>query len=117
MEFCYFCNRKINMNIIFEDKDLEELILTGRNNKYKKYSKDTRFMQALGRMYKVMCTSASTSVLKMYSFLHYEQLKGVDQSSVRVMNGRVERVLFRETENGIVITIIELNDTHYGNKR
>lgn len=105
------------MNIIFEDKDLEELILTGKNNKYKKYSKDKRFMLALGRMYKLMQASDNTTVLSTYSFLHYEKLKGLDLSSVRVMNGKVERVLFRETDNGIVITIIDLDDTHYGNKK
>lgn len=105
------------MNIIFEDKDLEELILTGTNNKYKKYTRDSRFMQALGRMYKLMQTSPNTATLGMYSFLHYEKLKRIGLSSVRVMNGKVERVLFRETEDGIVITIIELDDTHYGNKK
>lgn len=105
------------MQVLFEDKDLEELILTGQNNKYKKYAKDARFMQALGRMYKNMTAVADTQALSIFSYLHYEKLKGVGLSSVRVMNGRVERVIFRETENGIVITIIELNDTHYGNKK
>jgi len=33
------------------------------------------------------------------------------------MNGRVERLLFAEYENGIRITIIELNETHYGRKK
>ena len=108
---------KNDMNIIFEDKDLEELILTGKNSKYKKYSKDTRFMQALGRMYKLMLASDSTDILGMYSFLHYEKLKKVGLSSVRVMNGKVERVLFREEKKGIVITIIEMDNTHYGNKK
>ena len=105
------------MKITFEDKDLEELIQTGTSVKYKKYSRDSKFMQALGRMYKNMCAAADTKVLSQFSYLHYEKLKGVDLSSVRVMNGRVERVLFRETENGIVITIIELDNTHYGNKK
>lgn len=105
------------MNIIFEDKDLEELIFTGKNNKYKKYSKDSRFMAALGRIFKLMQTSPTVDMLGMYSFLHYEKLKRVGLSSVRVMIGKVERVLFRETEDGVVITIIELDDTHYGNKK
>lgn len=104
------------MNIIFEDKDLEELIFTGRNNKYKKYVKDARFMHALARMYSSMANAESTLVLAQISYLHYEKLKGIDLSSVRVMNGRIERVLFKETEEGIVITIIKLDDTHYGNK-
>ena len=28
------------MQIVFEDTDLEELITTGRNNKYKKYTRE-----------------------------------------------------------------------------
>ena len=70
------------MKVNISDKDLDELIRTGKNNKYKKYSKDN-----------------------------------MNLSSVRVMNGRVERLLFRELEDGIEITIIELNNDHYGNKK
>lgn len=105
------------MNIIFEDKDLEELVTTGHNNKYKKYAKDSKFMQALVRDYNTMSSVSTTVILSQYSFLHYEKLKNCDLSSVRVMNGRVERILFRETQEGLVITIIELNNTHYGNKK
>lgn len=105
------------MNIIFEDKDLEELVTTGHNNKYKKYAKDSKFMQALVRDYNTMSSVSTTVILSQYSFLHYEKLKNCDLSSVRVMNGRVERILFRETQAGLVITIIELNNTHYGNKK
>ena len=105
------------MNIIFEDKDLEELVTTGHNNKYKKYAKDSKFMQALVRDYNTMSSVSTTVILSQYSFLHYEKLKNCDLSSVRVMNGRVERILFRETQAGLVITIIELDNTHYGNKK
>lgn len=34
------------MQIIFDDKDLEELITTGRNSKYKKYTRNRKFMEA-----------------------------------------------------------------------
>lgn len=105
------------MNIIFEDKDLEELVTTGHNNKYKKYAKDAKFIQALVRDYNTMSSVTSTTALSQYSFLHYEKLKNCGLSSIRVMNGRVERILFRETQEGLVITIIELDDTHYGNKK
>ena len=105
------------MNVTFEDKDLEELIFTGSNKRYRKYSRDAKFLEALGRMYKIMTATTTASKLAQYSFLHYERLKGKDLSSVRVMNGKVERVLFRETENGVVITLIDLDDTHYGNKK
>ncbi|MBO5847902.1 MAG: hypothetical protein J6R17_01665 [Bacteroidales bacterium] len=57
------------------------------------------------------------SKLKDFSFLHYEQLKHVSLSSVRIINGRVERLLFKETEDGIQISLIEINEDHYGNKK
>ena len=57
-----------------------------------------------------------TSMLANYSFLHYEKLKRVDLSSVRVMNGRIERLIFKEINNGIVIEMLELNNDHYGTK-
>lgn len=105
------------MQILFEDSDLEQLILKGRNNKYKKYAKDKQFMEALARDYNVMLSVESADKLAQFSFLHYEKLVGIGQSSVRVMNGRVERILFRETDKGVIITIIELNTTHYGRKK
>ena len=52
------------------------------------------------------------------SFLHYEQLTGTNgKSSIRVVNGMVERILFREFEGGIRIIVLSLDDTHYGNKK
>ena len=106
------------MKVNISDKDLDELIRTGKNNKYKRYSRDRRFMEGLARVYKVMLNVADTNGLKPYSFLHYEKLaNNLNLSSVRVLNGRVERLLFRELEDGIEITIIELNNDHYGNKK
>ena len=52
--------------------------------------------------------------------MHYEKLKHGSykgKSSVRIANGAIERLIFSENENGIEVYIIELNDTHYGNKR
>jgi len=60
------------MIVNISDKDFDQLIKTGRNGKYKKYSKDKRFMEGLARMYKIMQTVASAEGLKVYSFLHYE---------------------------------------------
>lgn len=106
------------MKVNISDKDLDELIRTGKNNKYKKYSKDRKFMEGLARVYKVMLNVADTNGLKPYSFLHYEKLaNNLNLSSVRVLNGRIERLLFRELEDGIEIIILELNNDHYGNKK
>ena len=106
------------MKVKISDKDLDELIRPGNNNRYKRYSRDRRFMEGLARVYKVMLNVADTDGLKLYSFLHYEKLaNNVNLSSVRVLNGRVERLLFRELDDGVEIIIIELNNDHYGNKK
>ena len=56
--------------------------------------------------------------LRAISFLHYEQLAGTNGlSSIRVVNGMVERILFREFEGGIKILVLSLDNTHYGNKK
>ena len=99
------------------DKDLEELITTGGNGKYKKYARDRKFMQNLISVINVMKAAARTEDLRQFSFLHYEQLKGCGKSSVRVMNGRIERLIFNELNDGIEIMVLELNVTHYGNKK
>lgn len=105
------------MKVNISDKDLDELIRTGKNGKYKKYSKDRKFMVGLARVYMLLTTVADTKGLEPYSFLHYEKLKYNNLSSVRVLNNRIERLLFKELEDGIEITVIELNSDHYGNKK
>ena len=106
------------MKIVFEDTDLEELITTGRNSKYKKYTRNAKFMKALATAYNYMRMVDVASDLRAISFLHYEQLAGTNgMSSIRVVNGMVERILFREFDGGINITVLSLDDTHYGNKK
>lgn len=106
------------MQIIFEDKDLEELITTGYNSKYKKYTRNKKFMTALVTAYNYLRFSERANNLRSISFLHYEQLSGTNgMSSIRVVNGMVERILFREFEGGIRITVLSLDDTHYGNNK
>lgn len=105
------------MKIDFDDEDLKELIEKGINNKYKKLSKDKKFMSCLISVYNILCDVDSTNDLKLFSRLHYEKLKHVAKSSVRIMNGRVERLIFEEYDNGIRIVFVELNEDHYGNKK
>ena len=74
------------------------------------------YIKAVGAMYNV----ESTEELKPFSFLHYEKLKyqcGDPKSSVRLVNGMVERLLFVETDDGIEVELIEIDSTHYGNKK
>ena len=101
------------MNVTFEDTELESLVLHHRSKKYKKYQLNSKFLAALDRVYFTMLSEKDTKGLMQYSFLHYEKLKGVGMSSVRVMNGKVERLLFHEYEDGIKITLIEIDETHY----
>ncbi len=106
------------MYIEFEDSDLEELITTGRNSKYKKYTRNAKFMIALAVAYNYLRTSQQASDLRAVSFLHYEQLAGTNGlSSIRVVNGMVERIIFREFDGGIKITLLTLDNSHYGNKK
>ncbi|MCF0208765.1 MAG: hypothetical protein HUK07_04880 [Bacteroidaceae bacterium] len=109
------------MNVNITDDELKDYITTGKSNgKYKKLSRDRKFSEKLVNIYTLMRSVPNTEALKMYSFLHYEKLRHQKEdnlSSVRIMNGRVERLLFNETDDGIEITIIELNETHYGNKK
>ena len=62
----------------------------------------------------------NTEALKPFSFLHYEKLKyqkDEPKSSVRLVNGMVERLIFSETEDGIEVELIEIDSTHYGYKK
>lgn len=106
------------LKIKFLEDDLQELILEGTNaGKYKKIARDKKFVQKLTEIYRLMTSVEHVSQLKQYSFLHYEQLKHMSLSSVRIFNNRVERLLFRETEMGLEIILIELNEDYYGNKK
>ena len=91
-------------------------MLTHRSRKYKKYLRDAKFLAALERVYYLMQSEKDTQRLVNYSFLHYKKLRGVGMSSVRVMNGRVERLLFHEYNDGIEISLIEIDETHYGQR-
>lgn len=110
------------MKVNFADSDLEEFCATGKSKKsaYKKYVRDGTFMGALARTLSALVYAPNTASLRNdYSFLHYEKLTDnlSGRSSVRIMNGRVERLIFTESEEGIEIEILELNTTHYGNKK
>lgn len=106
------------MIIDFEDKELESLIYTGKSRKYKKYIKDKRFMTSLLSVFARLETTDCTDDLFAFSPLHFERLQHTNGlCSVRIINGRVERLIFREYDEGIKILLLELNTTHYGNKK
>lgn len=104
------------MNVLFKDTELEQLVLYGKSRKYEKYARDAKFTERLVRAVNIMRIVGEARMLANYSYLHYEKLKHRDASSIRIMNGRIERIIFRELNNGIEIELLELNNDHYGNK-
>lgn len=107
------------MNVIFLDKGIEELYTERRttDRRYKNFNRDLDFLNHLAKVIDLLFEAPSTDRLKCVSFLHYEKLKHTDKSSVRIKNGRVERLLFKENDGGIEISLIEINMNHYGKKK
>lgn len=107
------------MNVIFIDNALQELYETGKtkDSRYKKLCRNKSFVEDYIGVVDLMVSVDKVDELRTYSFLHYEKLKHRPESSVRIDNGRVERLLFTEHEDGIEVRLIEIDSTHYGNKR
>lgn len=109
------------MIVIFKDEALSDLYENGKtsDSKYKKLCRNKKLIAGYQRAVSIMYDVESTEELKPFSFLHYEKLKYQQepQSSVRLVNGMVERLLFTETENGIEVELLEIDSTHYGNKK
>ncbi len=110
------------MNIIFKDAALSELYekRETKSKKYKQICKNKKLIDGYIRAVGIMYSVETTADLKPLSFLHYEKLKhqkGEPKSSVRLVNGMVERLIFTETEDGIEVELIEIDSTHYGNKK
>lgn len=108
-----------SMKITFKDSALEELYETGKtkDRKYKRLCRSKKLVDGYIRAVSVMYRTEKARDLSQYSFLHYERLAHDPRSSVRIVNGRVERLLFTELEDGVEVELIEINDTHYGDKR
>lgn len=109
------------MDIVFEDKSLQEIYEYGetKDRKYVKYARDKRFVSKLVRQIDSIRAAASYDVLEKIAPLHYERLRHdySGLSSFRVGNEYVERVLCKEHKEYLELTIIKLDDTHYGNKK
>lgn len=107
------------MNVIFVDEALEELYETGstKDSRYKKLCRNRKFVEAYMLVIETFLATEKTNDLKMFSFLHYEKLRHRQQSSVRILNGFVERLIFTEHSDGIEVQLIEIDSNHYGKKR
>lgn len=107
------------MNVTFKDDALKELYEKGysSNRKYKKICKNKSILDGYVRAVGIMFSVENASELHHFSFLHYEKLKHRPHSSVRLVNGLVERLIFTEKEDGIEVELIEIDSKHYGNKK
>lgn len=110
------------MKVFFADDALRELYEFGKtkDKKYKSICKSKKLVEGYQRAVSIMYDVESTENLKPFSFLHYEKLKyqgDSPKSSLRLANGMVERLIFTETEDGIEVELIEIDSTHYGNKK
>ncbi|WP_308262850.1 hypothetical protein [Prevotella sp.] len=107
------------MKITFKDEALSELYETGKtkDRKYKQLCKNKKLVDGYIRAVSIMYRTETTRELHEYSFLHYERLTHDPRSSIRIVNGKVERLLFTETEDGVEVELIEIDSTHYGNKK
>ena len=108
------------MQIVFADSALRELFETGKtkDKKYKKVQKNRKLLDGYLRAVQVMQQVEHVDQLKAFSFLHYERLRYEysGKSSVRLINGSIERLLFTECQDGILVELIEIDSTHYGSK-
>lgn len=108
-----------DMNVIFKDDALRELYEKGKtkDSRYKKLCRNKVFIDNYIGVIDLMVSVERTDDLRAYSYLHYEKLRYRPESSVRIDNRRVERLLFTEHEDSIEVRLLEIDSNHYGNKR
>jgi len=106
------------MIVEFKDISLSELYQTGRtkDKAYKSLSNDTNFVNKYIAVINSFKAATSITDIANQGRLKYEKLKynlsGL--SSVRIIYSRVERLIFREEDDKITVTMIEIDRTHYG---
>ena len=104
---------KIKMNY-----ELLELYSTGRSKRYKDVARNPVLYGGFVRAVDAMFSVQSIDELRNISVLHYERL-GYNlsgYSSVRLSNSYVHRLLFTESEDGLKVELIQIDNTHYGKK-
>lgn len=106
------------MNVKMSD-ELLKLYTYSKSKEYRDVERNPELLNGFMRAVRSMIIAKSVLELKAISYLHYEKLKYEysDYSSVRLSNRYVHRLLFTETEDGIEVELIDIDDTHYGNKK
>ena len=106
------------MKILMSD-ELLELYSTGKSRLYKEVARNPILYGGFVRAVDVMSLVDNVDELRNISSLHYEKLKYQysGYSSVRLSNRYVHRLLFTESEDGLKVDLIQIDDTHYGNEK
>ena len=104
---------------VLMDQELLDLYQSGKSKRYKEVERNRELLDGFKRAVGLMMTVSDVGELKGFSYLHYEQLKyeWSGKSSVRLSNRYVHRLIFTETNDGLEVELIEIDNTHYGNKR
>ena len=104
---------KIKMNY-----ELLELYSTGKSKRYKDIARNPVLYGGFVRAVDAMLSAQSIDELRNISVLHYERLRYnlSGYSSVRLANSYVHRLLFTESEDGVKVELIQIDNTHYGKK-
>lgn len=105
--------------IVLMNEELKKLYETGKSRAYRDVERNPELSRGFVRAIRIMTVAASIKEIRAYSFLHYEQLKHewTGYSSVRLSNSYVHRLIFKEIEDRLEIQIIDIDDSHYGNKK
>ena len=106
------------MNVLMT-QDLLDLYQNGKSKKYKEVERNKELFEGFIRAVNTMILATDVNELSQYSYLHYEHLKyqWSGYSSVRLSNRFVHRLIFTETTDGLQVDLIDINNTHYGNKQ
>ena len=103
---------------VLMSQELLELFQGKQSKKYIEVERNHELMKGFIRAVNIMTIVDNVNQLARFSFLHYEQLKyqWSGYSSVRLSNRYVHRLIFTESDNGLEVDLIKIDDTHYGNK-
>ena len=113
----YIFAKRESMNVSM-NQELLDLYQSGKSKRYQDVERNRELLEGFIRAVNTMVMVNNASELGGFSYLHYEQLKyqWSGYSSVRLSNRYVHRLIFKETADGVEIELIEIDDTHYGNK-
>lgn len=101
------------MIIEFDNVDIENLVNHLYTGRYKKVKSSSKLISDLDKVMRYLYSANSIEVIRKIGSLHYEQLKGSPNSSIRVGYNTKYRLIFHEKENKITLKLIELSE-HYG---